>query len=305
MASTENVASYSQSVSTLNFGADVGLYKDLALSLRLPLILADSRQLDDLNGSSKNPQRLTDGSGDQLFSVPFKSPTRSGIDYFAVGLKYAIMNQQRDVTKPTWMVGVEGRFGVGERLHACNDNAAVKCIDPNNPGSTQSRDPGISRAMNGINVMTVFSRRFGYLEPYTGFNFLAEFPQGNSDFGQTNDLKGALLSTPPLVGGFTLGTEVIPWEQREQFQRLIIDFRARTEYHSPGREYSELFDALGSSSARSLRSPNPGGYTLGPDGVSSIVDTSKPTVPFTGITDQDGFATFGGMTSVTWQAVNT
>ncbi len=302
VASTENVASYSQSVSLLNFGADVGLYKDLAISFRLPLILADSRELGDLNGSSRNAQRTTDGRGDQLFAVPFKSPTRSGVDWFSVGLKYAILNQQRDETKPTWVVGVDGRFAIGPRLHACNDNAAAgasKCPDP---VSGSNRDPGISRAMNGINVMTVFSRRFGYVEPYTGFNFLAEFPQGNSDFGQTNDVKGSLLNAPPLVGGFTLGTEVIPWEQREQFQRLVIDFRGRAEYHSPGREYSELFDALGSSSARSLHTPNPGGYTLGPDGVSSVVDPAKQTIPFTGITDQDGFGTFGGLASVTWQA---
>jgi hypothetical protein len=300
VAATENVASYSQSVSTLNMGADVGLYKDLALSFRLPLILADARQLDDLNGSSKNPQRTTDLNGDQLFPVPFKSPTRSGVDWFGIGLKYDIYNQQRDETKPTWMIGIEGQFAVGPRLHACNDNAAVKCPDPANP--SVSRDPGVSRAMNGINFVTVFSRRFGYLEPYTGFNFLAEFPQGNSDFGQTNDVKGSLLNAPPIVGGFTLGTEVIPWEEREKFQRLIVDFRAKGEYHSPGREYTELFDALGSSQARSLRQPNPGGYTAGPDGTSSIVDSTKTPVYFTGITDQDGFATLGGLTSVTWQA---
>jgi hypothetical protein len=299
VAATENVASYSQSVSTLNFGADVGLYKDLALSLRLPLILADSRQLDDLNGSSKNPQRTTDLNGDQLFSVPFKSPTRSGVDWFGIGIKYDIYNQQRDETKPTWMIGLEGQFAVGPRLHACNDGAPVKCPDPQNP--TLSRDPGVSRAMNGINFVTVFSRRFGYLEPYTGFNFIAEFPQGNSDFGETNSLKGALLSTPPIVGGFTLGTEVIPWEEREKFQRLIIDFRAKGEYHSPGREYSELFDALGSSQARSLRAPNPGGY-VSDGGSGSIVDKNANSVYFTGITDQDGFATLGGLTSVTWQA---
>jgi hypothetical protein len=291
VAATENVASYTQSVSTLNFGADVGIYKDLALAFRLPLILADSRQLDDLNGSSKNPQRTTDLNGDQLFSVPFKSPTRSGVDWFGVGIKYDIYNQQRDETKPTWMIGVEGQFGVGPRLNACNDNAAVKCSDP-----------GISRGMNGINFTTVFSRRFGYLEPYTGFNFLAEFPRGNSNFGETNDVKGSLLNAPPIVGGFMLGTEVIPWEEREKFQRLIIDFRGRGDYHSPGREYTELFDALGSSTARSLRAPNPGGYTAGPDGTSSVVDTSKTGVLFTGITDQDGFATLGGHTSVTWQA---
>ena len=36
---TENIASYSSSTSTLNIGADVGIYKDFALILRLPVML--------------------------------------------------------------------------------------------------------------------------------------------------------------------------------------------------------------------------------------------------------------------------
>src|SRR5262249_46811227 len=147
-----------------------------------------------------NPQRLQDPSGGQLFTVPFKSPSRSGIDYFSVGLNYAIMNQQRDFTKPTWVVGVEGRFGIGARLHACSDTpihqtdpinptktADVRCPDPANP-TVDRTDPGISRGMNAIVAHTVFSRRYGYVEPYSGFRFMAEFPQSNSDFGATNDL---------------------------------------------------------------------------------------------------------------------
>src|SRR5207248_9233593 len=106
VASTENVAWYSQSISTLHFGMDVGIFRDLALSLRLPLILADSRSLGDLDGSAGvSGQRLQDNNGQQIFSVPFKSPTRSGVDWFGVGLNYAIMNQQRDWTKPTWVIG--------------------------------------------------------------------------------------------------------------------------------------------------------------------------------------------------------
>src|SRR5581483_359460 len=77
-ASTENVAAYSQSQSIIHVGADVGLFRDLALVFRVPIIVADSRELGDLDGSSKNPQRLLDPNGDPLFTVPFKSPTRSG-----------------------------------------------------------------------------------------------------------------------------------------------------------------------------------------------------------------------------------
>ena len=301
---TENVAAYSQSVSTLMMGIDIGIFRDLALVLRLPLILSDTREMNDLNGSSGNPQRLQDSNGQQLFSVPFKSPSRSGVDYLSGGLNYAIFNQQRDRTKPTWVVGVEGRLGIGAYLHACNDNAAngIKCPDPSNP-SVDRKDPGIGRGMNALAFHTIFSRRYGYLEPYAGFRMMAEFAQSGSDFGATNDLKGSLTNHPPLQGTFTMGTEVIPWERREQFQRLIVDLRFRGTYVSPGREYSELFDALGASSAGTLRSPNPVGYHLDPvGGVKSVRDPSQGDVYFRGITDQQAYGSFGASTSVSWQA---
>jgi hypothetical protein len=307
---TENVASYSQSVSTLNMGVDIGIFRDLGLSFRLPLILADSRELGDLDGSTRNPQRLLDANGQPLFSVPFKSPTRSGVDWFQVGLDYAILNQQRDWTKPTWVFGVDGRFAVGSRLHACNDAApnGIKCPDPYDPNRgdptkavADRQDPGISRGMNGIGVHTIFSRRFGYIEPYTGFNFRAEFPQSNSDFGQTNDLKGSLVNHPPLTGTITMGLEVVPYEHREQFQRLVADFRVNGTYVSPGREYSELFDALGTSNSQLLTVPNPGAYRTGPNGSGSVGDFSVPRVPFTGITDVHEYGSFGASTSVTYQ----
>ncbi len=295
----ENVAKYRESTSILEIGADVGIFRDLALSLRLPIVLANSRELGDLDGSANNQQRLQDPSGDQLFNVPFKSPTRSGIDYFSVALNYAIYNQQRDDTKPTWVIGAESRFAIGPRLHACNDNAPVKCPDPSNPNGP-SRDPGISRGMTMLALHTIFSRRFGYIEPYLGFRMQVELPQSNSDFGATSDVQGTLLSRPPVLGTFTVGTEVFPWENKEAFQRVALDFKVRGTYHSPGREYSELFDALGSSQARSLRSPNPGAYRDGGN-FTSVADPNAQKVFFTGITDQQAYGSFGGAVGVTWQ----
>jgi hypothetical protein len=297
----ENVATYSQRTSTLEIGGDIGIYKDLALSLRLPIVLSDSRELGDLDGSSANPQRLQDPAGDQLFTVPFKSPSRSGLDQLAVGLNYAIFNQVRDETKPTWVIGAESRFAIGPRLHACNDNAAIKCPDPANP-TGPSREPGLSRGMTTLGVHTIFARRFGYIEPYVGFAMKIDLPQSNSDFGATSDVRGTLLSRPPTVGTFTVGTEVFPFENRESFQRFGLDFKMRGTYHSPGREYSELFDALGSSQARSLRDPNPGAYHAAADGsFSSVADPNAAKVFFSGITDQQAYGSFGGSIGATWQ----
>ncbi len=311
---TENVASFNESTSILNIGADVGIYKDLALILRLPLILNDSSSLGDLNGSAANPQRTQDSNGQQLFSVPFQGPSRSGVDWFSAGLDYAILNQQRDWTKPTWVVGVEGRFGIGAPLHACNANAPAgqpQCPDPGDWNSAtgkfntgNSRSPGISRGMTTIAAHTVFSRRFGYVEPYSGLWFLADFPHDNTDFGATDNLKGSLVNHPPLVGTFSMGTEIIPYERRDAFQRLVFDLRASGAYHSEGREYSELFDALGSSSASSLRNSNPGGYiaSTGSSGqTTSVADPSAQKVYFTGITDQQAYGSLGMQASATYQ----
>jgi hypothetical protein len=307
----ENIASYSSSKSVLEVGADVGIYKDLALILRLPVILSWSQSLGDLNGSSAvSKERLADPAGGQLFTVPFSSPTRSGVDYFAFGLDWAIFNQQRDDTKPTWVIGVEGRVPVGNPMHACNATGGgpTQCFNGNN-NVTTGVDPGISRGMDSILAKTVWSRRFGYVEPYSGFWFQADFPTDSSDFGKFNPQQN-LSRTPPLLGSFALGLQVIPFEQREQFQRLSADFRAMGTYHSPGRDYTELFDALGSSQAASLRSPNPTAYCdpasptcNGGGGTGySVVDNSVSKTYFTGITEVQAYGSLKLSASATWQA---
>jgi hypothetical protein len=305
---SENIATYSSSMSVLNLGADIGIYHDLGLILRVPVILSWSQSLGDLDGSAGVAgQRLQDPSGalgqpsGQLFSVPFTSPTRSGVDYISAGLDWGIFNQQRDFTKPTWVIGIEGRFAVGTPLHACNanpQNGAPQCPDPTNPSA--SRDPGISRGYNSIVAKTIWSRRFGYVEPYSGFWVQADFPAGNTDFAKWNPEQN-LDRTPPLQGSFALGLEVVPYEAREQFQRLSADFRFKGTYHSPGREYSELFDALGSSQAASLRTPNPAAYHADPVTGKSVVDGGSEQVYFTGVTEQQAYGSFTLSASATYQ----
>jgi hypothetical protein len=294
ISATEGVASYTSATSTLLVGADVGLYHDLALILRVPVIVSYSQ---DLHGSAF----LADPSapmGAPLFTVPFASPTRSGVDYISAGLDWGIFSQQRDPSKPTWVIGIEGRLAVGTPLHACNAGASVQCPDPSNP--TLSRDPGISRGMDAIVARTVWSRRFGYVEPYSGIWVQAEFPQDRSDFGKWN-AANIIDRTPPVVGSFGLGLEVAPYEQRERFQRLSADFRFLGTYHSPGRDYSELFDALGSSQAASLRTPNPAAYMPGPGG-TSVADPASEKVFFSGITEEQAYGSFTASASATWQA---
>jgi hypothetical protein len=332
--SNMNVGEYKETTSRLIARADVGLYRDVALIVRMPVILSNERELNGQSGSAGVQSVTLQGTpGEQLFSLPFKAPKRSGIEYLAVGIDAAIMNQARDYTKPTWIVGLEGRFDISEPMHACNDkptDSQLRCAHPSdvnrngvdNRDSTQAgpdgstiegqfpsgnRDAGVGRGVTGLELHTYLSRRVKYIEPYAGFRALFEFQNSSSDYGEV-DLKGSLVNHPPLRGTMMLGINVIPWEIRDQFQRLGMDFRFTGTYVSEGRDYSELFDALGSSDAVSLRRPNYAEYRRNPafdqdpTQPQSIVDEGSRRVYFTGLTDVQQHGIYTLSASFTWQA---
>jgi hypothetical protein len=329
----ENVANYAENTSRLVPRIDIGIYKDLAFHLALPIVLQNTRSLTGLNGSDQNQAVVLEGApGEQLFSLPFNSPSRSGLDTINVGLDLDILAQHRDRTKPTWLFGIESRFSVGPAMHACNANPTgneLQCAQPNdytrtgqlssNPAIANAeggaganlspRSPGVSRGTIALEAHTYLSKRIKYVEPYGGFAALVEFQQdGSSDYGLT-DLPGSLVNMPPLVGTLTAGIMIIPWENREKFGRLTFDLRAQGEYHSEGRDYSELFDALGSSDAPSLRQPqwaqyksNPSCINNAPNCPSSIIDPGSQTTYTTGLSDVAAYGSYRGSASVIWQA---
>lgn len=325
-----NVARYKETTSKLIPRIDIGIYHDLAAYVRLPIVLSNSRRLEDLDGSSKKLGIvMAGGPGEQLVGkLPFEGPDRSGLEYIAVGLDLDILNQARDRTKPTWLFGIEGRFSVGTPMHACNPNPAagqVECADPGDvnrngkkdndlesEGANDSRDPGITRGTVGLEGHTILSKRLKYIEPYGGFIALFEFQQSSSDYGIT-DLEGSLVNHPPLQGTMLAGIMFIPWENREKWGRLTFDTRFTGTYRSEGRDYSELFDALGSSDAASLRTPQWARFKANPDFVDnpgpgvprqsrSVVDTGSQKTYFTGLSDVQAYGSYRGSVSGTWQA---
>jgi hypothetical protein len=246
------------------------------------------------------------------------------------------MNQFRHPARPNWVVGVEGRFNVSQAMRACNENPAagqVKCAydaDINRDGTPDDlgssfdelagepegnfsgeRSPGVSKGTTGLEFHAYVSKRIRYIEPYTGVAALFEFQGKDTAYGPFN-LEGSLVNHPPLRGTLIAGLAVIPWEQPENYRRIALDFRVRGTYVSEGRDYSELFDALGSSDAYSLRQPNFTDYTANiPDGGSlddldpnapSVIDTSSNRVHFTGLTDVQQHGDYEVRAQFTWQA---
>ncbi len=334
------VGKYVETTSRLTPRLDIGLYKDLAIYTRIPIVLSNSRRIDEPDLAEGDVAAVIGGApGETLFTLPFEAPDRSGVEYVAVGLDLAIFNQARDRTKPTWVFGAEARISAGEPMHACNVNPAsgeVECAhegDINRNGSQETdpaddpaglpnlfdedgrplesdaieeRSAGITRGTIGLEIHTVMSKRLKYIEPYGGFNALFEFQQGESGLDMAN-ADGVLVNHPPIVGTVLVGMMIHPWENREKFGRLTFDMRFEGEYHSEGRDYGELFDALGSSNAPSLRHPKWERYEHAcPDDdnceIKSVVDQGSAKNYFTGMAVIEPYGSYRASTSVTWRA---
>ena len=104
----------------------------------------------------------------------------------------------------------------------------------------------------------------------------------------TGDLSGFTNTLPPRQGEVRAGLFIIPWENRESWQRFGLDFQFVARYVSEGHTRSPLFDALGSSSSPYLTSTNLEGV---PDESNSRI---LREVPFTGLTDVQPHARIGG-----------
>ena len=302
-----DIGDYSLERNVLELGLDIGIFRDIMVYARLPVILSDDRSIRRLGGDDPSALLLDRAGGMPLFGISagdgFQSPTRSGVDYLAVGAAWSILNQHRDPNTPTWVLMVEGRFNIGDPMHPCaRTPGAVQCemrVDAGGMAMRAPVSPGMTRGTNALRIETRGAWRYEYLEPYGGLNFQIEWP-GSSDqfFLPSGGLAGYINQRPPIVGGLVVGTAIIPWEDREHYQRFALDLRFTADYVSEGRDYSPLYDALGSSDNPSLFMPtcegNPGAMSCSAAGLRQT--------PWFGLTDTQSHARIGGRFALQMQA---
>ena len=311
-----DVSNYERAINQLNFQLDVGIFRDFAAYARLPLILSDDRTLSALGPSGQAQSFATDNimGGAALFNPTFNSPTRSGIDYLAAGLAWSITNQHRDRHVPTWVIMAEGQFNLGDPMHACGSSASSmgRMVCGNSGAPNVTGNPGVGRGFNFLRVETRTSYRYESIEPYAGLAFQIGWPGYSSNqFLPSGNLQGYYDQLPPITGRFTVGTAIIPWEDREHYQRFTIDLRLVGDYVSEGHDYSPLFDALGTSSNPYLANPNLEGVPLDPATDSRCATHAAQcqagvgglaSVPFYGLTDTQSHGRFGGTLALEMRA---
>ena len=266
---------YEQFRHTLTPSVEFGLFRDLGLYFELPVVLSDSRQYsfdqraDDCvfgspSGSptatcvnkgnsttlrdeilpnsgfdatnSGNPYLPFGGPDSELI---FKGPVRRGLDQLHVGLKYAILNQDKRSHMPTWLLGLEGRFAVGRAM----------TFSRNIQGNTPDGNTRVGRRIHELGVWTALSRRYRFLDPYFTAHWRQSLRASGSifqDFGREGSQDTV---NPQSQAGLSIGTEIVPWERKAKNLKVAVVLAGSSVLHYGGRGYSEIWELLADSPA--------------------------------------------------------
>ena len=253
----------------LNLELAFGLYRDLEFSFTLPLVFQQNERWDRTSNASAENSTITnnclnaDGSvlpgcgpgnaanlGAPLFGVPQES-FRGGLGNMRFGLAYAFFKQEKDPTKPTWIVGLDY-----EAPTAKQRDPSVDTTSPDERGNIGDR-------VHKYQLYTAFSRRIGVAEPYFRAHYTIPVRgpgiYSNCDQRVTNpDNLGApdncntgpwtrkeLGIQAPTQGGMIFGLELVPFEKPQKSQKFALDVRTIGNYVGRGRYYNELSSALG------------------------------------------------------------
>jgi hypothetical protein len=258
----------------------IGLHHDLEIHFELPYVLADntSWQYGTLYGnpSGPNPGDPTSIAGNTitaqgtpcavvpcpLFPVDPKTSVYHGgrAGDLVAGIAWGIFNDRKDPTGPFWIVGLDVTAPTSPIYEPGKDRGT----DWSSPYSVPAKPGPFGEKIWKWDLYTTLSRRIGYVDPYVKAHVQFQSPSANtysnckyadqlSAAGQMNVLAPANCQASgsdagaqlPWIVGMTVGTEVVPFEDVRDQQRLSIDFRLWGDYTSKQRFYNELSDATG------------------------------------------------------------
>lgn len=241
---------YRQKRDSLLLSSEVGVIQDLSFFVGLSLVVADERRLafdkrgecgaaacletllrDGILPGDPNTSWGIDAENGGRFQAPsqqvFRGPTRSGLEYLALGVRWAAMNQARDQSKPTWVLGLESRLSVAQDQR----------FDPADPGANR----GVGAGYHQLILSSVFSRRFGAFEPSLGNWFMQPLLTSGSVYGNHG---GGPYGTAQRRAGGDVGIEATAWQDAARRARIALELSGHIEYRLEGLAQSELWEPL-------------------------------------------------------------
>jgi len=266
----------SEQMNVLNINIRAGLAPDLEFHMTLPLILGWQSELKHDDGVSGNNSLVDSPLTPSIFKLPYKSGSRRGLGDLTFGMKYAPLNGDRDPMKPSWLLGVEYLAPTAKVRQAGKDT--------------------VGGGVHALSFYTALSRRVtNWMEPWFEVRGILRFRDG-APFD--HKVTTQTLIEPGHKLGLSLGTEFYPWKQpSEDAPYLAIGLTASALYTAEGREFTELFDALGSSDCDPSQNCGLTLYTR----YGAQRDDSGDYVTSDGVTDVEQYGTLGGELTLIYQ----
>ncbi|OJT17683.1 hypothetical protein BO221_44800 [Archangium sp. Cb G35] len=253
----------------LNLDVAFGIAQDVELSFGLPLVLLQDESWSFVEGRNSGNSTITNnfvrnncgGSGvpcslttrEPLFNVPdngYLETFRGGLTRLGnarFGFAWAIFNQLKDETKPTWTVALD------------YEAPTAKLLDPSFVTSKEQRGD-VGDRVHKYTISTALSRQIGLAEPYFRMHYTIPVrgPGAWSNCDNRN-VEPQNLGHPqncgtadwnrketgiqaPHIAGVMFGSEFQVLDQPTR--KFKLDLRAISNYVSKGRYYNEMSGAL-------------------------------------------------------------
>lgn len=279
---------FNESINVLNLDLRVGLYTNMEFYATLPIVVGWQSELTHDTGVTGGNSLVDSPLTPSLFEVPYSSGSRAGVGDMTLGFKIAPFHADQDPMLPSWVLGVE-------------------YLAPT--GSTRSAGgSGVGAGIHEIKLFTAISRPLAsWFEPYFGMGGTIRFPGADSPF--QNERITQTLVSPGHSLGLQLGGEFYPWRQPSKTgQYVAVDLGLTADFTFEGREYTELFDSLGSSDCDPSNGCGRTRLTRGErvDDAGNVVAVGTPGSrprKTNGVTDVEQYGVFGLNVGMTYQAL--
>jgi hypothetical protein len=237
----------------LNLQMQIGIFRDLALTVGLPLVLGDTTSFDYADGVSADNSSIDNGEeGSTLFNHNYKSG-RAGLDHLELGLRFAPLSDLRDESKPAWVLFAH--------WSSPNISTVYKPASHGGADGEGKTNLPIGDGVHRITFGTALSKRIGYfgligiadsiyrrgyIDPYLEVSYTLPSPEQDlADASQVKTNTNSFGNAPSHTAKVQAGLEYVPHETMKEHEKLAFNLGFVGQYFSEGRNHSVMTGPLG------------------------------------------------------------
>jgi hypothetical protein len=238
---------YTRAVHKLKLQTQIGLFQDLALTLGWSYIFADTLTFRYAKGVTAATSTVDRSNGQSYFPHDFTS-RHAGSGDLELGLRFGVLNDERDESKPAWVLYFN--WAAPWTTETWNPKDRATLDEPGPVGQGVHRltfGTALSKRIGDFGLIGIDpdANRRGYLDPYMEFAYVLPVPQQGMALDElVKTDKNEFAERPSHEGHVNAGMEIVPLEDLKSSRKIALDFGLRASYFSDGRNYSELSDPL-------------------------------------------------------------